>query len=65
MIDKVFFDKWDDYIEVKEVMFFYMDMVDVFWMIVKFDDKKCVWLNCMEYFLVFLLYLGKNYWVVG
>ncbi len=38
-IDKASLDKWDDYTEAKEAMFFYTDTADAPWTIVKSDDK--------------------------
>lgn len=45
-------------------MFFYIDMVDVFWVVIKLDDKKWVCLNCMQYFLYELFYLNKDKYIV-
>ena len=39
-IDKASLDKWDDYTEAKEAMFFYTDTADAPWIIIKSDDKK-------------------------
>ncbi len=39
-IDKASLDKWDDYTEAKEAMFFYTDTADAPWTIIKSDDKK-------------------------
>ncbi|WP_395173182.1 polyphosphate kinase 2 [Roseibium alexandrii] len=64
-IDKASLDKWDDYTEAKEAMFFYTDTADAPWTIVKSDDKKRARLNCMEHFLSSLPYPGKNTRVVG
>jgi polyphosphate kinase 2 (PPK2 family) len=44
-------DKWGDYTEAKEAMFFYTDTADAPWTIVKSDDKKRARLNCMQHFL--------------
>ena len=44
-------DKWDDYTEAKEAMFFYTDTADAPWTIIKSDDKKRARLNCMLHFL--------------
>jgi hypothetical protein len=49
-------DKWDDYTEAKEAMFFYTDTADAPWTIVKSDDKKRARLNCMQHFLSSLPY---------
>jgi polyphosphate kinase 2 (PPK2 family) len=44
-------DKWDDYTEAKEAMFFYTDTADAPWTVIKSDDKKRARLNCMLHFL--------------
>jgi polyphosphate kinase 2 len=64
-IDRQSVDKWDDYTEAKEAMFFYTDTADAPWTIVKSDDKKRARLNCMRHFLASLPYEGKDTHVVG
>ncbi|MEZ5900768.1 MAG: polyphosphate kinase 2 [Hyphomicrobiaceae bacterium] len=59
-IDKASLDKWDDYTEAKEAMFFYTDTADAPWTIVKSDDKKRARLGCMQHFLSSLSYPRKN-----
>jgi len=59
-IDRESQDKWDEYTEAKEAMFFYTDTADAPWTIVKSDDKKRARLNCMQHFLSELDYPGKN-----
>ncbi|SPH17040.1 hypothetical protein DEA8626_00554 [Defluviimonas aquaemixtae] len=59
-IDKASLDKWDDYTEAKEAMFFYTDTADAPWSIVKSNDKKRARLNCMRHFLASLDYPGKD-----
>lgn len=59
-IDKASLDKWDDYTEAKEAMFFYTDTADSPWTVIKSDDKKRARLNCMQYFLSSLAYPNKN-----
>jgi polyphosphate kinase 2 len=63
-IDQESQDKWDEYTEAKEAMFFYTDTADAPWTIVKSDDKKRARLNCMQHFLSELDYPGKNEHVV-
>ena len=63
-IDKASLDKWDDYTEAKEAMFFYTDTADAPWTIIKSDDKKRARLNCMRHFLSTLPYPNKNHKVV-
>ncbi len=55
-IDRASLEKWDDYTEAKEAMFFYTDTADAPWTIVKSNDKKRARLNCMQHFLSQLSY---------
>jgi len=64
-IDLASLDKWEDYTEAKEAMFFYTDTADAPWTIVKSDDKKRARLNAMRYFLSTLDYPDKDDDVVG
>lgn len=64
-IDKLSLDKWDDYTEAKEAMFFYTDTADAPWTIVKSNDKKRARLNCMKHFLRNLPYPEKDHHVIG
>ena len=64
-IDRQSLDKWDDYTEAKEAMFFYTDTADAPWTIVKSDDKKRARLNCMKHFLSALPYPQKDRRVLG
>ena len=64
-IDKASLDKWDDYTEAKEAMFFYTDTADAPWVIVKSNDKKRARLNCMKHFLSTIDYPGKDVSVIG
>jgi polyphosphate kinase 2 len=59
-IDKASLDKWDDYTEAKEAMFFYTDTADAPWTVVKSNCKKRARLNCMRHFLSTLDYPGKD-----
>ncbi len=59
-IDKASLDKWDDYTEAKEAMFFYTDTADAPWTVIKSDDKKRARLNCMRHFLSTLDYPDKT-----
>lgn len=63
-IDRASLDKWDDYTEAKEAMFFYTDTADAPWTIVKSSDKKRARINCMQHFLSLLPYPEKNRQVV-
>ena len=64
-IDQASIDKWDDYTEAKEAMFFYTDTADAPWTIIKSDDKKRARLNCMRHFLSVLSYDDKDFETVG
>ncbi|MDO5606271.1 MAG: polyphosphate kinase 2 [Paracoccus sp. (in: a-proteobacteria)] len=59
-IDKASLNKWDEYTEAKEAMFFYTDTADAPWVIVKSNDKKRARLNCMRHFLSTLDYPEKD-----
>jgi polyphosphate kinase 2 len=59
-IDRASLDKWDDYTEAKEAMFFYTDTADAPWTIVKSDDKKRARLNAMQHLLALIPYDGKD-----
>ena len=63
-VDKASLDKWDDYTEAKEAMFFNTDTADAPWTIVKSDDKKRARINCMQHFLASLPYPNKDRHVV-
>ena len=64
-IDQASIDKWADYTEAKEAMFFYTDTADAPWTIIKSDDKKRARLNCMRHFLSSLNYDDKDHETVG
>ena len=59
-VDEQSRDKWQEYTDAKESMFFYTDTADAPWTIVKSDDKKRARLNCMQHFLTALDYPDKN-----
>ena len=50
-IDLASLDKWDDYTEAKEAMFFYTDTADAPWTVVKSNDKKRARLEAMRHVL--------------
>jgi polyphosphate kinase 2 len=58
-IDMASLDKWDDYTQAKEAMFFHTDTADSPWTVVKSDDKKRARLNAMRYVLHKLPYKNK------
>ena len=64
-IDKASLDRWDDYTEAKEAMFFYTDTADAPWVIVKSNDKKRARLNTMRHFLSTVDYPNKNHEAIG
>jgi polyphosphate kinase len=59
-IDRASLDKWDDYTEAKEAMFFYTDTADAPWTIIRSNDKKRARLNCMRHFLSMIDYPDKD-----
>ncbi len=59
-IDRASLDKWDDYTEAKEAMFFYTDTADAPWTVIKSTDKKRARLACMQHFLYSLDYPEKD-----
>lgn len=60
-IDRASMDRWDDYTEAKEAMFFYTDTADAPWTVVLSNDKKRARLNCMRHFLAQLEYPDKDH----
>jgi len=63
-IDRASMDKWDEYTEAKEAMFFHTDTADAPWTVVKADDKRRARLNCMQHFLSSLDYTDKDRFIV-
>ena len=59
-VDQASRDKWAEYTEAKEAMFFYTDTADAPWTVIKSDDKKRARLNCMQHFLSALDYPDKD-----
>ncbi|PIE41967.1 MAG: polyphosphate kinase 2 [Gammaproteobacteria bacterium] len=59
-IDLASLDKWDEYTEAKEAMFFYTDTADSPWTVIKSDDKKRARLNAMRYLLDAIPYDDKD-----
>lgn len=59
-IDIQSMDKWDEYTQAKEAMFFHTDTADAPWTIVKANDKRRARLNCMLHFLHNLPYPNKD-----
>ena len=59
-IDLASLDKWKDYTEAKEAMFFYTDTADAPWTVIKSDCKKRARINAMRHVLSKLNYPNKN-----
>jgi polyphosphate kinase 2 len=59
-VDLASLDKWSDYTEAKEAMFFYTDTADAPWTVVKSDCKKRARINAMRHVLKNLDYPDKN-----
>lgn len=64
-IDKASLDKWEQYTEAKEKMFFHTDTTDAPWTVVKSDCKKRARLNAMRYVLHKVPYSNKDLKTVG
>jgi len=58
-------DKWDEYTEAKEAMFFYTDTADSPWTVIKSNDKKRARLEAMRFVLSRFDYPDKDHDVVG
>jgi polyphosphate kinase 2 len=58
-------DRWDDYTEAKNAMFFHTHTGDAPWTIIRSDDKKRARLNCIRYFLHHLDYPDKDTSAIG
>jgi len=59
-VDVESLDRWDEYSEAKESMFFYTHTADAPWTVVRSDDKKRARVNCMRNFLTNMPYPGKD-----
>lgn len=59
-IDKASLDKWDDYTDAKEKMFFYSDTSDSPWIVIKSNCKKRARLNALRYVLNRFPYSNKD-----
>jgi polyphosphate kinase len=64
-IDLASLDKWDDYTKAKESMFYYTDIADAPWTVVKSNDKKRARLEAMRHVLSRVPYEDKDETVVG
>src|SRR4029077_10232209 len=64
-IDLASLDKWDEYPEAKESMFYYTDLADAPWTVVKSNDKRRARLEAIRHVLEQFDYDGKDEEVVG
>ena len=64
-VDLASLDKWDEYTAAKESMFFFTDLADAPWTVVKSNDKKRARLEAMRYVLAKLPYADRDDEVVG
>jgi len=59
-IDKASLDRWNEYTEAKEAMFFYTDTADSPWTVIKSNDKKRARIECLQHFLHRIDYPEKD-----
>ncbi|WP_407567052.1 polyphosphate kinase 2 [Polymorphospora sp. A560] len=59
-MDLASLDRWDDYTEAKEAMFFWTDTADAPWTVVKSNDKKRARLEAMRHVLARFDYTDKD-----
>ena len=64
-VDLASLDKWDEYTEAKEAMFFFTDVADAPWTVVKSNDKRRARLEAMRYVLSKVCYEGRDDNLVG
>ncbi len=64
-MDLASLEKWDEYTEAKEAMFFYTDTADAPWRVIKSNDKKRARVEAMRYVLSQFDYQDKDLEVVG
>jgi polyphosphate kinase 2 len=64
-MDLASLDKWQDYTEAKEAMFFYTDTADAPWTVIKSNDKKRARVEAMRHVLSLFEYKDKDAEVVG
>ncbi|HSR82900.1 MAG TPA: polyphosphate kinase 2 [Streptosporangiaceae bacterium] len=64
-VDMASLDKWDEYTDAKEAMFFYTDLADAPWTVVKSNDKRRARLEAMRYVLSKVPYQGRDDNLVG
>ncbi|MGB6457617.1 MAG: polyphosphate kinase 2 [Streptosporangiaceae bacterium] len=64
-IDLASLDKWDAYTEAKQATFFFTDVADAPWTVVKSNDKRRARLEAMRYVLSQVRYEGRDDDLVG
>ncbi|MBL7939590.1 MAG: polyphosphate kinase 2 [Flavobacteriales bacterium] len=64
-IDRASMDKWQEYTQAKERMFFHTDTSDSPWTVVKSNCKKRARLNAMRYLLSSFQYTGRDASMIG
>jgi polyphosphate kinase len=64
-VDLASLDKWDEYTEAKEAMFFFTDLPDAPWTVVKANDKRRARLEAMRFVLRRIDYDGRDEMLVG
>jgi polyphosphate kinase 2 len=64
-VDLASLGKWHEYTEAKEAMFFFTDLADAQWTVVKSNDKKRARIEAMRHVLARVPYEGKDDAVVG
>ncbi|WP_051368035.1 polyphosphate kinase 2 [Hamadaea tsunoensis] len=64
-MDLASLERWDDYTEAKQAMFFYTDTADAPWTVVKSNDKKRARIEAMRHVLSRFAYADKDTEVVG
>lgn len=64
-MDLASLDRWEDYTQAKEDMFFYTNTADAPWTVIKSNDKKRARLEAMKYVLSQFDYEGKDKDVIG
>ncbi|HEY1622076.1 MAG TPA: polyphosphate kinase 2 [Streptosporangiaceae bacterium] len=64
-VDLASLDKWDEYTEAKENMFFFTDLAEAPWTVVKSNDKKRARLEAMRFVLSKIPYADRDEQIVG
>jgi polyphosphate kinase 2 len=64
-VDLASLDKWDEYTEAREAMFFFTDVADAPWTVARSNDKRRARLEAMRYVLSQFRYEGRDDDLVG